>query len=175
MTNIDKALLDMISYAEGTLGVSNNGYDVVIGSPYRKIVGWDENTTITHGNYDWKLNSVNSSAAGRYQFLYKTWLECNNGKNYPMNKNNQDNAAIKLINSVIKSNKSELTNRGVFMSELNNLALKWASIPLTEDIIRNGVTHKAGYSYYDRDGVNKSTTTANKLFEIFNLALTKYS
>jgi len=47
MTKFEKALLDVIAFTEGTLGVSQNGYDVVVG--FYRIIGWTEDTSIVHG------------------------------------------------------------------------------------------------------------------------------
>lgn len=95
LTNIEKAFLDTIAYVEGTLGVSKNGYDVAVG--FNRIVGWTENTSINHGHQKWLNKSQNSTAAGRYQFTYDTWIDCNGKVNKPMTKTNQDQAAIFLL------------------------------------------------------------------------------
>jgi len=172
MTREEKALLDMIAYAEGTLGVSKNGYDVLVG--FRIIKGWTPNTNISHGNRNWYSKANNSTAAGRYQFIHNTWVS--DGKNLPMTKENQDKKGVSLINQRLGSiNKGSLVNKASFDNALNKLCLEWASIPVTTDIIdSNGVVHKAGFSYYDKDGINKSKHTSNKLFEIYNAALSKY-
>jgi muramidase (phage lysozyme) len=174
MTKEEKALLDMLAYCEGTLGVSNNGYDVVVGSK-RIIAGWTKDTTIVHGNMDWFDKSTNSTAAGRYQFLYSTWVG-SKGVNLPMTKENQDKRGLELINRAIGNiDKTQLINKSVFDAALNKMALTWASIPLTKDITdSSGKVHKAGYSYYSGDGVNKSRLTSDKIFEIYKLALSKY-
>jgi muramidase (phage lysozyme) len=107
MTNEDKALLDLISYAEGTLGVSNNGYDLLYS--FRLIIGWKSDTTITHQNGRWKYKigekedgtPIYTTAAGRYQFTYPTWVEINDKKNKPLSKKNQDIAGVRLINKKI--------------------------------------------------------------------------
>lgn len=174
MTKEEKALLDTLAYCEGTLGVSNNGYDVVVGSK-RVIAGWTKDTKIVHGNMDWYDKATNSTAAGRYQFLYSTWIGSKK-INLPMTKENQDKRGLELINNALGSiDKTQLTNKTVFDAALNKMALVWASIPLTKDITdSNGVVHKAGYSYYSGDGVNKSRLTSDKIFEIYKLALSKY-
>lgn len=101
MTRGEKAFLDVIAYAEGTLGISNNGYDVLVNPNPKKgakiIKGWTVNTDIVHGLNKWlvTIGSVKSTAAGRYQFIGTTWVELNNNKNVPINKANQDKTAIK--------------------------------------------------------------------------------
>ena len=169
MTKEDKALLDMIAYSEGTLGVSNNGYDVVVGSK-RVINGWTKDTTIIHGGQNWYDKQTNSTAAGRYQFLYPTWIG-NKKNNLPMTKENQDKRGIELINGRIGNlDKTTIINRQVFNKCLNKLALEWASIPLTSNITDSeGKIHYAGNSYY-----GQPKQSADKLYEIYKLALSKY-
>lgn len=120
MTNEEKALLDLISYAEGTLGVSQNGYDIVYGTPYKKIIGWNENTKIIH-DPKWV-------AVGRYQFQNPTWKEINKNKNLPLTKVNQDNSAVKLVNIKLGNiDKRKLTDKNNFISAINSLKETWVS------------------------------------------------
>lgn len=121
MTNIEKAFLDTIAYVEGTLGVSKNGYDVSVG--FNRIVGWTEDTKIVHGNQEWLNRKLNSTATGRYQFTYKTWLGCNNMVNKPMNKVNQDMAALFLLNDRKPKNLiiSTISNKNNFEILVNEL------------------------------------------------------
>jgi muramidase (phage lysozyme) len=175
MTREEKAILDMLAYAEGTLGVSNNGYDVVVGSK-RVIAGWTKDTNIVHGGSAWRSNSSNSNAAGRYQFMYNTWIG-NSKINKPMTAANQDARALEIINSVAPNiNKSILaTNQNEFNALLQKLCTQWASLPVPTTITdKNGKVHRAGSSYYASDGINKAPYDANKLYEIFKLALTYY-
>jgi len=178
MTKEEKAILDTIAYAEGTLGVSNNGYDVVV--TFKVINGWTDDTKIVHGDGDWLQNvnsTLKSSAAGRYQFLGSTWKSLHGGNNPPMSKANQDAAGIKLVNKRLKQNFtsnesvtiSELANRSKFDIFLQKCAPEWASLPLTKDIPSKG--KKAGNGYYSGQGGKKS---AQELYDIFILALSKY-
>lgn len=149
MTNIEKAFLDTISYVEGTLGVSQNGYDVSVG--YRKIIGWTENTKICHGGKPaWYLKEYNSTATGRYQFTYDTWLGVNGGVNKPMTRTNQDNGGLKLINMRKKStfDISTIENLNQFSILVNQLKSTW-----------DGFNHKP----------------LNDAFKIFNEALVLYN
>jgi muramidase (phage lysozyme) len=174
MTREDKAILDMLAYAEGTLGVSNNGYDVVVGSK-RVIAGWTKDTNIVHGGNDWYSKSSDSTAAGRYQFLYGTWIG-NNKINKPMTAANQDAKALELINGkTSKINKTALaTNVNEFNNLLQSLCTIWASLPATKTVTdSSGIVHRAGSSYYSSDGINKSRSP-EKLYEIFKLALSYY-
>lgn len=163
MTKEEKALLDMIAYSEGTLGVSNNGYDILVG--YRKIVGWTPDTTITHQNNKWYDKANNSSAAGRYQFLYNTWI----GKkkvNLAMTKDNQDKRALELINRRLGTfDKTTLSVFNSFKKATDLLAKEWASIPLST----------TGRSYYNKDGINRTKVSLDDMFDVYNKALTLYS
>lgn len=108
MTTEEKAFLDLISYMEGTFGVGSNGYDVLINDGAEKgksrvIKGWTKDTTITHGCDAWYVESLNSTAAGRYQFTCKTWKGINNNINAEMTMDKQDEAALKLLRQKLGS------------------------------------------------------------------------
>ena len=185
MTKEEKALLDTIAYTEGTLGVSNNGYDVVVGSK-RIIAGWTKDTTIVHGGGDWSYtfpNGKKSDAAGRYQFLKSTWMggsDSKPGPNLPMTKENQDKRGLELINRRLGDiDKTQLLTKSVWDKAVNKLAPEWASWPMASNVTttnKNGevTIHKAGYSYYDSDGVNKARHTVDEIWSIYKLALSKY-
>lgn len=135
-----KTFLDLISYCENTIGLSQNGFDILFGG--RKVIkGWSENTdTIRHryvtdyGNYvatpdlkiqdpTWKRtsNGVTTTVAGRYQLSGWEWASATkrflNDENAFMTKDNQNNVAWKLAE-----------NRG-----------------LTNEIIKNGLTSKSNF------------------------------
>jgi muramidase (phage lysozyme) len=175
MTREEKALLDMLSFAEGTLGVSNNGYDVVVGSK-RVIAGWTKDTTIVHGGSAWLDKANNSTAAGRYQFLYSSWVG-NSKVNKPMTAANQDARALEIIDSVAGNvDKSKMPNdRNEFNKMIQKLCVQWASLPVVTTVTdKKGKVHKAGLSYYNSDGVNHTKYSIDKLYEIFKLAHSKY-
>jgi muramidase (phage lysozyme) len=136
MTNEEKALLDVIAYAEGTLGVSQNGYDLLYG--FRTIIGWEPNTTITHQNGGWKYKicekkdgtAIFTTAAGRYQFTYPTWVGMNDDKNTPLTKRNQDIAGVKLINKKIGGINKKLLKKNKdtdFKKVIDSLKNTWTS------------------------------------------------
>lgn len=188
MTKYEKALLDLIAYTEGTLGVSNNGYDVTVN--FHLIIGWTPDTNIVHGLNDWKIklsSTLSSTAAGRYQFLGKTWTgswvggtKKKKGQNVPMTKDNQDIAALWLVNKRLKSTAidsrkvtiGEMGSRSKFDIVLQKLAPEWASIPLTKTIVYKGKTKKAGDGFY---AGQKARHSPNELWEIYNKALALYS
>lgn len=159
MTKEDKAILDMIAYAEGTLGVSNNGYDVCVG--FYIINGWTTNTKIVHGGSSWYNKATDSTAAGRYQFLYGTWLG-NSKVNKPMTKANQDARGLELVNAKIGSmDKTKFAgDRAVFNQALAKLSPTWSSIP------KDGNKK----SYYS----GNTPKSGDQLFAIYKEALAKY-
>jgi len=76
MTRNQKAWLEMIAYAEigySLLDVSNDGYDVLCSSTAaRPYLFYDYSK---HPRRYMQFSArITSSAAGRYQFLYDTWL-----------------------------------------------------------------------------------------------------
>lgn len=174
MTKEEKALLDMIAYTEGTLGVSNNGYDVVFGTPYKVIAGWTPTTKIVHGCSSW---GKVSTAAGRYQFLCSTWKGGSvdkPGPNLPMSKANQDKRGLELLNGRLGNiNKTTLAaNRNEFLKALNLLSREWSSLPIGTNDFKNsdGNASKSGYSYYG----GKTKATPDKCYEVYKKALSKY-
>jgi len=177
LTPYEKAVLDTIAYAEGTLGVSNNGYDVIV--TFKLINGWTNDTKIVHGETDWYQKEANSDAAGRYQFLGSSWKSLFDKKNPPMTKVNQDTAAIKLVNKKLLATNidsravsiSQLDSKDKFDIFLQKCASTWASLPLTTNITIDGQLKKAGNGWYSGQGGKK---TSKELYDIFILALTKY-
>ena len=170
MTKYEKALLDVIAYAEGTLGTSNNGYDITFG--HYVINGWTENTDIIHMGSDWAqpFGKSTSDAAGRYQFLQSSWMgnwvggtKTKKGQNVPLTKSNQDIAAlyqVKRKRGVTDSEINNMTNINTFTVVINKLAPEWASLPTTD-----------GTGYYSSQGGKYSQTD---LLDIFNKALALY-
>jgi hypothetical protein len=176
MTKYEKAILDLIAYAEGTLGVSQNGYDVLVGFPV--IQGWTENTTIRHrcikptGNLteqkikekggkvcedsSWFNTQLSSSAAGRYQFLGSSWATTTEklglGFNAPMTKDNQNKAAIRAIKTKRKVTETELKNAYSSFSSFEvvrkKLENEWTSFKLNKGDAVKGKNPKAYWGIY---------------------------
>jgi muramidase (phage lysozyme) len=122
LTNLQKTILDTIAYFEGTIGRSQNGYDLLFGGT-KVMKNWGTNTTtIRHRcifttkfltkekieakgftvcqDKTWKGKSSGgktTTAAGRYQYIGSSWWEITTkaglGSNAPMSKNNQNIAA----------------------------------------------------------------------------------
>ncbi|WP_394829594.1 glycoside hydrolase family 104 protein [Pendulispora albinea] len=112
-----RAMLDTIAYTEGTAGsCGTDGYSTGVG--YHCI-----ESCASHPNTLWG----NSTAAGRYQFLNKTWAGLGKSDFGPAN---QDIAAIELI----KRRGVDLpTDRALSDSEfedaMRKLSPEWASLP----------------------------------------------
>jgi muramidase (phage lysozyme) len=133
-----RPLLDLIAYTEGTAGVSQNGYDIIVG--YRKIDEWNPNYT---GNHPDRFIPGLSTAAGRYQFVVGTW----NGLGFgAFNQENQDRGGWKLITntgftardatdvftiakSQIQNNQINITANPKFLTFLDKTYQIWASLP----------------------------------------------
>lgn len=108
MTKEEKTFLDLLSFTEGTFGVSNNGYDVLLNDGKEKgysrvMKGWTETNAPEHKGKEWYVKSLDSTAAGRYQFIFGTWVSLNGDINAPMTKVNQDAAALKYLKKIFGS------------------------------------------------------------------------
>lgn len=124
------AFLDMIAISEMTqalLDVSDDGYNVLVGSTPKHpnlFSGYEKHP----GKFIYlpKLD-IKSSAAGRYQFLYKTWQALQKSLGLPdFSPVSQDKGCIELINErggipYIKQGRIELAV--VICSQT------WASLP----------------------------------------------
>lgn len=122
-----KAFLDMIAYAEGTINYGNeDGYNVLFGGETfdngyvdhpRKAI------TRRMGN-----SSITSSAAGKYQFLTRTWdaIVKQYGFKGRFTPEAQDLAAIKLIQE--RKAYDDIKN-GDFAKAVGKVRNIWASLP----------------------------------------------
>lgn len=133
MTIEEKAFLDLVAFMEGTFGVGNNGYDVLINDGAEKgksrvIKGWTPTTDITHGCDAWYVQSLNSTAAGRYQFTCPTWKGINGNINAEMTKDNQDIAALKLLRQKLGSSYDfKVTNVLDMSVQIEKIKNTWSS------------------------------------------------
>jgi len=115
-----KAFLDMIARAEGTFGVGDNGYNILYG--YGRFSDYSK-----HPNKLVKSGGWSSTAAGRYQFLYKTWNPIRISNGLPdFNHNSQDTAAVELLrqnNAIAKILAGDITGA---IAKVKGI---WASFP----------------------------------------------
>ena len=148
MTKEEKAFLDLIAFAEGTFGVSNNGYDVLlndytVSGKSRVMKDWTEDNAPEHKGSEWYVKSVNSTAAGRYQFISSTWKGLNGGVNVEMTKDNQDAAALKLLRNVMGSTYDcKVDSEQVMQSIQRKVGTQWDSF--------NRKSSKDLYDWYKR-------------------------
>jgi len=113
------ALLDVIAFAEGTRGQSNDGYNVTFG--FRTFA------TCEHHPRMLVCEGLCSDAAGRYQFLSTTWEEVGLKTFTP---DNQDRAAIQRVVGRGGHIPSDRPLSGAEFSALMDIiSFEWASLP----------------------------------------------
>lgn len=189
-----KAFMDLIAYTEGTLGTgNNNGYDVLFGG--KLIPAWNYNYKDNHqgwGNINshgpWFITTSkgSSSASGRYQFLYSSWIGLQGG-NVNFTTENQDTRAYtkiteRLNNKFIKRLPKSLPldntiSASNFVNYIDKLSPEWDSLPYStsESFYVGGKTHQttAGLSYAGKPVPQRSQSLGD-LYDIWNSALQKY-
>lgn len=172
-----RPLLDTIAYAEGTAGVGNNGYDILV--TFVVLENWSLNYTLGHPNRSIFVSSAigNSNAAGRYQYLYSTWLDRNNQQNVLFTKENQDKtaaatltfkgitdqvslAAYNIAKKQIADNKIDVAANPSFLAFLDATYKVWASLPSS-----------AGARGYQNQG---GKYTAQEIYQVYIEAVKKY-
>lgn len=116
-----KAFLDLIARAEGTYGVGDNGYNILYGFGTFTNYAEHPNIRVTKGG-------LTSTAAGRYQFLKRTWDGLQNDLGLPdFSPNSQDIGAIELVRQ--KSGALNAILSGNVESAINKVNKVWASFP----------------------------------------------
>jgi muramidase (phage lysozyme) len=118
-----RAMLDTIAYTEGTAGsCGQDGYNTGFSYKCFKSCSRHPDTVWTSGGYS-------SSAAGRYQFLNRTWSGLGLGAFSPKN---QDIGAMKLV---VRRGTTLPTSRPLTATEFTNamkkLSPEWASLPFS--------------------------------------------
>jgi len=118
-----RAMLNTIAYTEGTAGsCGNDGYSTGYG--YNCF-----SSCARHPNRVWHGGGWSSTAAGRYQFLNRTWNTLGLGNFGPRN---QDVGAMSLIS---RRGVTLPTSRALSATEFSNamrkLSLEWASLPFS--------------------------------------------
>lgn len=109
-----KAFLDTIAWAEG-------------GKSYYTLYGGGSFTGKQHPNKAITAGGYTSTAAGRYQFLYRTWIEIKNRLGLSdFSSINQDIAAIDLIN---QRGQLQKIASGDLVGTLKGLGCAWAALP----------------------------------------------
>ena len=121
-----KAFLDMIAYSEiGTelLKVSDNGYDVIVGSTPQKPILFTN-----YSEHPRKYQAAqNSDAAGRYQFMGRYWIPYKRQLSLPdFGPESQDIWAVQLIR---ECRAIDLIESGKFDAAVTACKSRWASLP----------------------------------------------
>jgi len=118
LTKKEKALLDVIAFAEGT----GNEYNIIY--CYRRFKDYSK-----HPNIVVCCSGICSTSAGRYQFLFRTWSEISKRYDYrDFKPETQDKAAIKLIREK-EVNPNKIETYCDFYLAVNRLNTTWASLP----------------------------------------------
>lgn len=109
-----RAALDTIAWAEG-------------GKSYFTLYGGGSFSGSQHPNRAITSGPYTSTAAGRYQFLYRTWIEIQRRLGLPdFTARSQDIAALDLINQ--RGQLGKLLN-GDFEGMMKGLGCAWAALP----------------------------------------------
>jgi muramidase (phage lysozyme) len=139
------AFLDTIAFSEGTINLGDNGYNVMCGgrlfSDYSK-----------HPNQPLWIPKLSewSSAAGRYQLLYRFWLTYKQVLNLPdFGKNSQDLIAIQQIK---ESSAYQNIIDGNFEVAVSKCSHIWASFPGNKYDQRQVKLDELKAFYISRDG-----------------------
>lgn len=120
-TSGQRAFLDMLAVAEGTYGLGDNGYNVLVGKTL--FDGY-----ASHPNKLVKINDrLFSTAAGRYQLLYRNWLAYSRLlKLKDFGPESQDAIALQLISEQGALGDIESGNVASAIRKCRNI---WASLP----------------------------------------------
>jgi len=118
LTKKEKALLDVIAFAEGT----GNEYNIIY--CYRRFKDYSK-----HPNIVVCCSGICSTSAGRYQFLYRTWKRVAKILDLKsFNSRQQDIAAMYLV-SEKEVNPNKIETYCDFYLAVNRLNTTWASLP----------------------------------------------
>lgn len=120
--NVD-AFLDMLAHAEGTIRYgSDEGYNVIVGGEL-----FDDYSDHPRQLIDLPAYGIKSSAAGRYQFLTRTWDDLANRFDLPdFSPASQDAGAIQLIR---QCKALKLVRAGRVADAIHACRRIWASLP----------------------------------------------
>jgi len=161
-----RALLDLISFAEGTYDQPHSGYGTKVGfSKFDFMRGHDR--VIPSGQI--------SDASGRYQFLSTTWNNVGGGAMTP---EAQDWGATRLVlmrlnlpqnASGLKVLMNKLNTEGLTEEFIDALAPEWASMPNLIGADRDGRVGTRS-SYYGQGG-----KSYEELTEFYSRVLKSYS
>lgn len=116
------AFLDMIAVSEGTAGRGDDGYNILVGGALIPSYKKHPRTLV------WirRINNY-SSAAGRYQFVWRTWEGVARSLKLPdFSPESQDKAAIELLR---RRDALDYVIHGRFERAVELCQKEWASLP----------------------------------------------
>ncbi|HET6332789.1 MAG TPA: FG-GAP-like repeat-containing protein [Polyangiales bacterium] len=116
---VERAMLDTIAWTEGTRGHGKDGYNVTFA--YRYFDSCEE-----HPNLKICSGSLCSTAAGRYQFLYKTFTGLKLPNFWP---EQQELGALELIERRGVDLPDAPMTATQFANALDRLSYEWSSLP----------------------------------------------
>jgi muramidase (phage lysozyme) len=116
------AFLDMLAFSEGTRDKGDDGYNLVVGGSLFDDYAVHPARSVWLPRYE-----IHSTAAGRYQFLRRTWRALQKRLQLPdFGPISQDRGAIELI----RGRKAlEDIKAGRFEVAVQKCAKEWASLP----------------------------------------------
>lgn len=121
-----KAFLDALAWSEigpALLAVSDNGYDICVGSTPAHPIRFTDYSTHPR----WRDQATNSDAAGRYQFMGRFWETYRKQLNLPdFGPASQDKWATQLIRECRALDDVEA---GRFDLAIQKCRSRWASLP----------------------------------------------
>ena len=175
-----KALLDVLSFCEGTMGRGINGYNILQQIPRTNecafIADWVDNPTYSKGHpnqrYIWykypKKTTVEyvqlfSTASGRYQFINDTWNRVANKTGLKtFTRSNQNINANFLLKESLGGDYFEMYNKIVnnensFYRILTKLSPIWDSIPEGNSIYSYNTRVKVKANNRQKCRINQET------------------
>jgi muramidase (phage lysozyme) len=118
-SRVERALLDTIAFTEGTRGHGKDGYNVTFN--YRYFDSCAE-----HPNMKICVGSLCSTAAGRYQFLHKTYVGLKLPNFWP---ETQELGALELVSRRGVDLPQVPMTATEFANALDKLSYEWSSLP----------------------------------------------
>ena len=118
------AFLDMVAESEGTINLGDDGYNVLVGSTLDHPILFT-----SYAAHPDKLNlALDSTAAGRYQVLYRWWRPYQERLRLPdFSPENQDRVAIAQISEVPSA--LAAIHTGDLTTAISMCSHLWASLP----------------------------------------------
>lgn len=118
-SSVERAMLDTIAWTEGTRGHGKDGYNVTFAYRYFDSCEQHPNEVICSGK-------LCSTAAGRYQFLYKTFSGLKLSNFWP---EQQELGALELIERRGVDLPAQAMTATQFANALDRLSYEWSSLP----------------------------------------------